>query len=50
MKFTYVFKNGLHVLRTEIAGEVQEFASRVSLHDAVQMAAIEKARAGEFVA
>lgn len=50
MGFTYVFKDGLHVLRTNIAGELREFASRTSLHDAVQLAAIEKAKAGEFLA
>jgi hypothetical protein len=50
MKFSYLFKNGLHILRTEIAGTVHEFVSRLSLHDVVQMAAIEKANAGEFLA
>ncbi len=50
MGFLYVFKNGLHVLRTEIAGQIQEFASKTSLHDAVQLAAIEKAKAGDFLA
>ena len=50
MKFTYVFKNGLHVIRAEVAGKVQEFTSRLSLHDAVQLCVIEKARNGEFFA